>query len=144
MKCVSVCSRGARSAHAQSRSEMHSSRSCNAVYIHKNRRTMSDGQTRKKFIYCVVPVVAPVIHSGPSLEVWCDKDCRRAPRSDRWRAKRGRPVRTQRESLCFLRGRALGALLVAAAGAGGADDNHATAFAAVLVGRHCSFFCLGW
>jgi hypothetical protein len=30
----------------------------------------------------------------------------------------------------------LGALLVAAAGAGGADDNHATALAAVLVGGH--------
>lgn len=41
-----------------------------------------------------------------------------------------------------LRGRAFGALLVAAAGASGADDNHATALAAVLVGRHV--FDLFW
>lgn len=31
---------------------------------------------------------------------------------------------------------AVGALLVAASGAGGADDNHATALATVLVGGH--------
>ena len=35
-----------------------------------------------------------------------------------------------------LRGRAVVALLVAAVGAGGADDNHATTLAAVLKGRH--------
>jgi hypothetical protein len=35
-----------------------------------------------------------------------------------------------------LRGRAGVALLVAASGAGGADDNHATALATVLEGRH--------
>jgi hypothetical protein len=39
-----------------------------------------------------------------------------------------------------LAGRAVGALLVAAAGAGGADDDHATAFAAVLEGGHCGSF----
>ena len=32
--------------------------------------------------------------------------------------------------------RAVGALLVTASGAGGADDNHASALAAVFVGRH--------
>jgi hypothetical protein len=32
--------------------------------------------------------------------------------------------------------RAVVALLVAASGAGGADDNHASTLAAVLVGRH--------
>jgi hypothetical protein len=43
----------------------------------------------------------------------------------------------------------LGALLVAAAGAGGADDNHATALATVLVGGHvddvwCFVVCVRW
>jgi hypothetical protein len=36
----------------------------------------------------------------------------------------------------LLAGRAFLALLVAAASAGGADNNHATALAAVFVGRH--------
>jgi hypothetical protein len=38
--------------------------------------------------------------------------------------------------------RAVVALLVAASGAGGADDNHASTLAAVLVGRHIGD--VGW
>ena len=42
----------------------------------------------------------------------------------------------------FLAERAVGALLVAAAGAGGANDDHATALAAILKGGH--LVCLSW
>jgi len=38
--------------------------------------------------------------------------------------------------MCTLGSRAVVALLVATGAAGGANDNHATAFAAVLVGGH--------
>lgn len=43
---------------------------------------------------------------------------------------------TDEVEVMFLTGRTFLALLVATAGAGGADDNHATALAAVFVGGH--------
>jgi hypothetical protein len=42
----------------------------------------------------------------------------------------------------YLAQRAVVALLVAASGAGGADDNHASTLAAVLIGRHVGD--VGW